>query len=85
MTFVGVVCTRNGGDVYIQDMTKMRLKYTVHKVFADGSDVCLWYAIYGGVNVLSAAWYQVEDGKIASFKVLFDPRPVLEASEGKKS
>lgn len=36
-----------------------------------------------GVKTLSCGWYQVEDGKVTSLRVLFDPRPVLEASPKK--
>ncbi|QHV95910.1 nuclear transport factor 2 family protein [Spirosoma endbachense] len=84
LTFVGVLGTRQGGDTYIEDMKKMRLKYTIQKVFVDEQDVCLWYEIdMSGVKVLSSGWYQVENGKITQFKVLFDPRPVLEAAAKK--
>ncbi len=85
MTFDGVLGSRKGGDVYIGDMRKMRFKYDIHKVFVDGPDVCLWYDIdMSGVTVLSAGWYHVKAGMISTFKVLFDPRPVLEASAKKK-
>ncbi|GAB4040714.1 nuclear transport factor 2 family protein [Spirosoma gilvum] len=82
MSFVGVMGTRDGGDVYIQDMKKMRFKYDIQKVFVDGDEVCLWYTIdMGGPKLFSSGWYVTEEGKIKSFKVLFDPRPLL---EGKK-
>lgn len=56
----------------------MRLKYDVKKVFADGNDVCVFYDVtLSGVKVFTCAWYQVEDSKIRSLKVVFDPRPVL--------
>ena len=53
------------------------------KVFADGNDVCLWYDITmgPGLDILSSGWYKTEDGKISSFKVIFDPRRVLEQSK----
>jgi hypothetical protein len=59
-------------------MEKMRLKYDVKKVFADGNDVCLWYEVtLSGTAVLTAGWYHLEAGRINSLKVVFDPRPVL--------
>ena len=80
MLFVGVLGSRQGGDVYFKDMERMRLKYDVKKVFVDGNDVCLYYdlAISGG-NIFCSAWYQVTNGRIQSLKVVFDPRPILEA------
>jgi hypothetical protein len=58
----------------------MRLKYDVKKVFVDGDDVCVFYDLtLSGAALFTRGWYQVEDGKIRSLKVLFDPRPVLEA------
>jgi len=86
LTFVGVMGSRSGADVYFKDMERMKLKYAIKKVFVDEQDVCLWYDIdMSGVTVLSSGWYHVEAGKVSSIKVLFDPRPVLEAADKKKS
>ncbi len=80
LLFVGVLGSRHGADAYFADMEKMRLKYEVKKVFADGDDVCLWSEIrISGVAVLTASWYQVKDSRVHSLKVVFDPRPVLAA------
>ena len=60
----------------------MRLKYDVKKAFADRNDVCLLYDLaIGDVTVFGCGWYQVADGKIRSLKVLFDPRPILDAQK----
>ncbi len=84
MTFTGVLGTRDGAEAYMQDMRKMKMKYEIKKVFADGDDVCLFYDItQGGITFFSAGWYKVVGDKIKSFQVIFDPRPVLEAM-GKK-
>jgi len=81
-TFEGVLGTRNGGDVYIEDMKKMQLKYNVKKTFADENDVCLLYDLtMSGLVIYGCGWYKVENDKIISLKVVFDPRPVLEASK----
>ena len=80
MSFVGVMGSRQGGDIYFKDMERMRLNYDVKKVFVDGSDVCLFYDLaISTVNIFVVAWYQVTNGKIQSLKVVFDPRTVLEA------
>ena len=85
MKFVGVLGSRDGAEVYFRDMERMRLKYNVNKVFVDGDDVCLFYDItMANVTVFCAGWYQLSGGKIRSFRVVFDPRPVLEAAEKNK-
>ena len=84
MVFVGVLGSRNGAEAYIQDMERMRLKYNIKKAFVDGDDVCLLYDLtISGLNLLGCGWYKVENGKINSLRVVFDPRPILEQS-GKK-
>jgi len=81
LSFVGVLGSRSGAEAYFQDMKRMKLKYAVHKTFVDSQDVCLWYDVtMGNVTVLTCGWYHVEQGKIAWFKVVFDPRPALQAS-----
>jgi predicted ester cyclase len=80
ISFVGVMGSRQGADAYFKDMERMRLKYDIHKVFADVNDVCLFYDLaIAGITVFGCAWYQVANGKIRSLKVVFDPRPILEA------
>lgn len=79
MKFDGVLGSRNGSEAYFNDMEKMRFKYEIKKVFADGNDVCLLYDInMGNATIFTCGWYKVRDGKISSLKVVFDPRPVLE-------
>jgi predicted ester cyclase len=85
MKFVGVLGSREGGDAYFRDMKHMRLKYDIKKVFADGDDVCLFFDVtMAGVTVLCAGWYQLSNGKIRLYRVIFDPRAVLEAAEKNK-
>jgi SnoaL-like protein len=84
MKFIGVLGTREGADVYIADMEKMKLKYDIQKTFSDNNDVCLFYNInMSGLKIFSCGWYTVEDNKIKLFKVIFDPRPVLEKAPKK--
>lgn len=80
MDFIGVMGSRHGADAYFADMEKMKFKYDIKKAFVDdtGNDVCLWYDInMGKKTITSSGWYHLVDGKIAEFKVLFDPRPLL--------
>ncbi len=77
-TFIGVLGTREGASIYMQEMKQMKLKYHIIKTFTAGEDVCIWYTIDMGQKAIEASgWYQITDGKIDSFKVLFDPRPLL--------
>jgi limonene-1,2-epoxide hydrolase len=77
--FVGVLGTRNSADAYFNDMQKMKFKYNILKTFADGNDVCLFYDInMGGHPIFCCGWYQLQNDKIKSFRVVFDPRPLLE-------
>lgn len=79
LSFQGVLGSRNGAEAYFNDMRSMRLRYTVKKVFSDEQDVCLWYDVtISGRTVLTCGWYHVEQGKIRSLRVIFDPRPILE-------
>lgn len=78
MQFIGVLGSRNGAQAYFDDMEKMKLKYDIKKVFADGEDVCLFYDLQiSGKTISGCGWYHVEDEKITSLKVIFDPRPLL--------
>lgn len=79
MSFVGVLGTRNGAEAYFSDMQKMRFQYNIVKAFSDGDDVCLIYNInMSGKEIFCFGWYQLQNGKIKSFRVVFDPRPLLE-------
>jgi hypothetical protein len=79
MQFEGVLGARDGSEAYFLDMEKMKLKYDVKKAFVDGNDVCLLYELdMSGTIIFGCGWYQVENAKIRSLKVVFDPRPVLE-------
>ena len=79
LKFIGVLGTREGADSYFKDMERLRLKYNIKKIFADGDDVSVFYEInMSGTAVFSAGWYHLEQGKIKWFQVVFDPRPVLQ-------
>ena len=80
MIFDGPLASIHGADAIFADLERMRLKYDVMKVFASGNDICVFYDVtLSGVKLFTCGWYQVDDGKIRSLKVVFDPRPVLAA------
>jgi len=82
LKFIGVMGSRNGADAYFNDMKRMKFKYDIKKVLADDDDVCLFYDInMGNVTVFSCGWYHIRNGRIDTIRVLFDPRPVIEAQQ----
>ncbi|MDJ1495410.1 nuclear transport factor 2 family protein [Cytophagaceae bacterium DM2B3-1] len=79
LTFIGALGTRNGADAYFADMERMKMKYVIQRAFVEGNDVCLLYDFtIDGITVFGCGWYQLIDNRIRSFKVIFDPRPLLE-------
>lgn len=84
MKFEGVLGTRDNAADYMKDMERMKFKYNIQKVFADGNDVAVFYDIdMSGTKVFCSGWYHLAHGKISAFKVIFDPRKILEASPKK--
>lgn len=80
MKFDGALASLQGAEAIFTELERMRLKYDVKKVFVDDNDVCVLYDVtLSGAVLFTCGWYQVEDGKIRSLKVVFDPRPVLDA------
>lgn len=47
--------------------------------WVDGDDVITWFELHmrGAVPCPTANWQHVDDGKIVSVRVTFDPRPLL--------
>lgn len=78
MVFVGVLGGTDGGNEYIDYIAHKKIRYHVHKAFADGDDVCLLYDLEMGSHMIyGCGWYHVKNGKINMLKVVFDPRPML--------
>ena len=77
--FQGPMGERNGADIYIEDMEKMKFKYIIDKAFAEEEDVCVIYEIdmSGKAKIATCGLYHLDHGRISSLKVLFDPRPLL--------
>lgn len=81
LSFVGALGSREGSDVYVSDMQRIRIKYDAKQVLVDRADVCLICDFtLAGVTVFGAGWYHVAGGRIGSLRVVFDPRPILEAT-----
>jgi hypothetical protein len=79
--FNGVLGKRDSGDAYMNDMKKMKMKYSVKMVFTNGDDIAVLLDLTtSGKTLENFAWYHVGAGRIKSLKVIFDPRPLLEGS-----
>lgn len=80
--FNGVLGVRDGAEAYFKDMEEMKLKYDVKKSFSEGNDACILYEIgMAGKKIFCCGWYHLKDQKVSSLRVVFDPRPVLEAQQ----
>jgi predicted ester cyclase len=83
--FNGVLGSRDGATAYFKDLEQMKFKYEIKKTFFDEKDVCILYEIsMAGKKIFCCGWYHLREGKVSSLRVVFDPRPVLEASERKQ-
>lgn len=81
LVFKGVLGTREGAEAYFNDMRKMKLKYQVQKAVAGEDTVAVFYDIdMGTASVFAAGCYELVNGKIDHFRVVFDPRPVLQGA-----
>jgi limonene-1,2-epoxide hydrolase len=91
MTFLAPIASHNSADAYFKENERLRSEfgikkvlYEVKRVFVDGDDVCVFFDFnIGSVTLFACGWFQVEDGKISSIRVLFDPRPIVELSAKK--
>jgi hypothetical protein len=79
-SFDGVLGKRDSAEAYFADLPKMNMHYSVVQSFAKGLDVCILSNLrMGAKEVFCCSWYRLRQGKIASLKVVFDPRPFLTA------
>jgi limonene-1,2-epoxide hydrolase len=91
MTFLAPIASHNSADAYFNENERLRSEfgikkvlYEVKRVFVDGDDVCVFFDFnIGSVTLFACGWFQVEDGKISSIRVVFDPRPIIELSAKK--
>jgi len=81
MKYVGPFGSRDGADAYLNEIERLRLKFEIHKIFAENEDVCVLYDItVSGITLFACGWFQVEAGSVRSLRVTFDPRPFLGAT-----
>ena len=78
LRFEGVLGARDGAAAYFTDMERMRFKYAIKSVIAEGEEVAALFDVtIQGKAILTAGWYHLTEGKINSIRVIFDPRPLF--------
>lgn len=81
VSYVSPLNSFHGVEPYIKYNESLHLpKPDIKKVFVDGGDVCLLYEITLASQpapLFASFWAHVDDGKISSINVNFDPRPFI--------
>jgi hypothetical protein len=71
----------DSAEPYLKYLEHLNLpKSEIKKVFADGNDVCVLHESNFAtppVTLFVCTWYCVDDGKISSIRIVFDPRPFV--------
>jgi ketosteroid isomerase-like protein len=64
----------------LQNMSKIMTDIVVRKTWADGNDVVTWFDLHTADTdpLPTVNWRHIENGKITSIEVTFDPRPLTE-------
>jgi hypothetical protein len=81
MTFQGPLDTFHTADEYLEAIKRLAAiieRIDLQKVFAHGEDVCVLYDMVTNTpagTAFIAEWYQVQGGKIAALRAVFDARP----------
>jgi limonene-1,2-epoxide hydrolase len=79
------VSSHDNAEAYFEELARLRLKFKMHKIFADGNEACVLYDVTAsGITLFACGWFQVDDGKVSSLRVVFDPTPLLAAWDASK-
>jgi len=82
LRFEGVLGARDGAAAYFTDMERMRFKYAIKSVIAEGEAVAALFDVtIQGKAIFTSGWYHLREGKISSIKIIFDPRPLVEKKD----
>ena len=76
---MGHVVGREGNVESLRGLFGIVTGVTVRQVFVDGPDVCTVYDLHTSAAepILTVNWTRVVDGRAASVRAVFDPRPLL--------
>ncbi|HEX2557893.1 MAG TPA: nuclear transport factor 2 family protein [Nitrososphaera sp.] len=82
VSYVSPLNSFDGVEPYLKYNESLRLpKPDIKKIFTDGDDVCLLYEMTLTTQpeaLFVVFWAHVDDGKISSIRLLFDPRPFIQ-------
>jgi hypothetical protein len=86
VTFQGPLGTADGADACVagvEGMSRMVTDVDVQHIFADGDDALTWFDLHTEIAppCPTASWIHVTDGRIATIRATFDPRPLLANSD----
>lgn len=64
----------------LKRMSQLMTGVVIHQTFVAGPDVLTWFDLHTTVAgpLPTVNWRHVEDGKITSIRVTFDPRPLTD-------
>jgi hypothetical protein len=81
VSYVSPLNSFDRAEPYLKYNESLHLpKFDYKKIFTDGDDVCLLYEVIlttPPATVFVSFWAHVDDGKISSIRLAFDPRPFI--------
>jgi limonene-1,2-epoxide hydrolase len=76
------VVSHHNAEAYFEEAERLHVKFKIIKILVDGDEACVMYDVtHADVTTFAIGWFQVKDGKIASMRVVFDPRPLSSSAE----
>jgi ketosteroid isomerase-like protein len=81
-TFLGPLGETSSADAYVEGVRGFAgtiERVDIHDAIADSDNVCIAYDLVtkGAGSIPTVGWYRIRDGKVASVRAYFDPRPLL--------
>ena len=81
VTFTGPLGATQGAGAYVAGVARLAQivrGVRIHEAVAEGAQVALCYDLVttAAGAVPTVGWYEIHDGKVASVRAFFDPRPL---------
>ena len=82
VSYVGPVNEFHKAETYLKYLEHIHLpRLEIKKIFPDADDVCEFHEVNFDTQyapLLMCMWFHVDNGKISSIRIVFDPRPFLQ-------